>query len=214
MNKLSSTAACLLLLFASYAGAGQSGDYVGVSSGMMLLNSTFTDQSGSTAHVTYDSIGIPVSAYIGHQFGSGWRVEEEAFYKKVTTSEFRYAGITSKVDSDVWSIGAMTNIYYDAFHNIEALAAGPYSPYIGFGVGFANVNMSEGSVNGSKLWNSGNDTVFAYQAAIGAGIPVHKDFILDVSYRFFGTTNIHIDKIAANNFNNHNFLLGVRYFFR
>lgn len=107
----------------------------------------------------------------------------------------------------------MSNLYYDFFRNVEALSNGPYSPYIGIGIGFANVNMSAGTDSRFKLWNGDSDTVFAYQAAIGSGIPIRKDITLDVSYRFFGTTSVAVDQIKTD-YNNHNFLLGVRYLFR
>jgi opacity protein-like surface antigen len=207
------TVASLILLFASHVIAGQSGYYAGVSSGLMLLKSTLTDRNGSSADLSYDKIGIPVSAFVGYQFGVGLRVEGEAFYKSATTSELRYSGLTSKIDSKVSSIGAMGNVYYDFFHDIKALADGPFSPYVGLGVGFANVDMSAASDDRFKFWNGDNDTVFAYQVALGSGIPIYKNFILDVSYRYFGTTGIAIDQIKAD-FNNHNFLLGVRYLFR
>jgi opacity protein-like surface antigen len=206
----------LMLLFASSANAGQSGEYVGISSGVMSLTSTtskLTDRQGSNADLSYDKIGIPVSVFLGHQFGVGFRVEEEVFYKTATTDEIHYTNFSGKIDSRVWSIGAMTNLYYDVFHFIAPMTGSSFSPYVGAGVGFANVNMSEGMINGLRLWNSGNDTALAYQLAVGTGIPIYKDITLDLSYRYFGTTNITIDQIKTN-YRNHNILLGLRYLFR
>ncbi len=198
----------------TYANAGQSGDYIGASSGILFTEaSTITDRNGSTANLAYSNIGIPVSAFIGHQFGIGVRVEEEAFYKKFTTHGFSYSGSTSQIDSNVFCFGAMSNLYYDWYHDVKVLEEFPISPYVGLGVGLASVNMSESSVNGLKLWSNGNDTIFTYQLIIGSGIPISKDILLDVSYRHFATKYITIDQTKAS-LSNQNFLLGVRYFFR
>ena len=213
MFRLVVAAAGFIFLVASHADAGQSGYYLGASSGLMLLTNTLTDREGSTGDLSYEKIGLPVSIYFGRQLGSGLRVEEEIFYKTATTKEFDYSGVKSKIDSNVRAVGAMTNLYYDWFHDVKALADGPYSPYIGLGAGFANVHMSEGSVDVYKFWNSGNDTAFAFQIAVGSAIPVYKDLSLDVSYRYLGTTNVKIDQIDTS-FNTHNFLLGVRYLFK
>ena len=203
----------VFVLSITHANAGQSGDYIGASSGMLFTDtSTITDRNGSTASLAYSN-GIPASVFIGHQFGIGLRVEEEAFYKKFTTHEFSYSGSTSQIDSNVLCFGAMSNLYYDWYHNIKVMENIPISPYVGLGLGLANVNMSEGTVKGLKLWSSDNDTVFAYQLIIGSGIKISKDILLDVSYRKFATKDITIDQTKAN-FGNNDLLLGIRYFFR
>ena len=207
-------ATSLMVLFASFSIAGQSGDYVGASSGLLLTRgSTLTDRNGSTAELSYDKAGFPFSISLGRQFGIGLRAEEELFYKRASVDSFSYSDITSKIGSGVWCVGAMSNLYYDWYHNVDVMAESFFSPYVMLGIGFANVNMSEGSVNSLKLWNSDSDTVFAYQIGIGSGIPIRKDIIIDVSYRYFDAQNIHIDQIKTN-FSSQNVLLGVRYLFR
>lgn len=192
---------------------GKHGDYVGISTGASLSKSTLTDRNGAHADLKYDGIGIPFSAYIGHQFGVGLRVEGELFYKTDTANKFNYAGLSSKINSQVWSVGAMGNLYYDFFHDVKRLSDGYFLPYVGIGVGFAGVNISEGTVDGLKLWNSGYDTVFAYQLALGSCLEISKNIIFDVSYRNFGTSKVHVDQTKTD-YSSNNFLMGVRYLFR
>jgi opacity protein-like surface antigen len=192
---------------------GQPGDYAGVSTGVAFSKSSLADRNGAHADLTYDSIGLPLSVFIGHQFGGGLRVEGELFYKTDTANKLNYSGTSNNIDSHVWSIGAMGNLYYDFFHDVRRLADGPFLPYVGLGVGFAGVNISEGTVDGLRLWNNGYDTVFAYQAAVGSCLRIKKDILLDISYRYFGTTKAQVDQIKTD-YNSQNFLLGVRYLFR
>ncbi len=214
MAKSVVTAVCLLVLFASYASAGQTGDYVGASAGLLLSkHSTVTDRNGDSADLSYNMFGASVSAFIGRQYGMGLRVEEELFYKRAATDKFNHSGTSSKIDSNMSCLGAMTNLYYDWYHDVKVMEGSSFSPYVGVGVGFVDVNMSDGTVNGLKLWNGGSDAVLAYQIAIGSGIPINKDIVLDISYRYFSTQDSKIDQIKTN-FSNHNILLGARYFFR
>jgi opacity protein-like surface antigen len=207
-------ATSLLLMFVSAAYAGQSGEYYGLSTGAMYTKTgTVTDRNGATGMLSYNT-GIPVSAYLGHQFGVGLRLEGEAFYKHASTDEFKYSNLKFASDSKVNSVGVMSNLYYDFYHNEEGLLAHiPFSPYVGLGAGFASVSMSEGVFDRKTLWNSGNDTVFAYQIAIGSGIPIGKNLNLDVSYRYFGTSDVKIGPVKTD-FNNSNIVVGVRYSFR
>lgn len=214
MFKLFSAAVSALFLFSSFAVAGQTGDYVGVSSGVLLsTNSNVTDRDGSSGKLTYENISIPFSVYLGHQFGIGFRAEEELFYKKTNANKFSFLSNTYNIDSNVWALGAMSNVYYDWYHDVKEMEDTYFSPYIGLGIGLVDVNMSEATVNVFKLWNSDSDIGIAYQIMIGNTSRITDKISLDVSYRFFTTRNVNIDRINFN-YSNQNVLLGVRYFFR
>ena len=203
----------LLLMLVSTARTIQAGDYAGLSAGIFNLKSTLTDRNGSSADLRNDSVGIPVVLYAGREFKNGLRAEGELFYRTVTYNEISYLNTTSKISSNLWTIGAMGNVYYNFYNYSKVFADTPFSPYVGLGIGFANVDMASATTNRFKLWNGDNDLVFAYQAILGYGIPIKEDFILDASYRYCGTTNIKIDQVNTN-FNTHNILLGVRYYFK
>lgn len=214
MFKSSIAISLMVVLVGSFSYAGQSSNYVGISAGLLLpATSLLTDRNGDSATLHYKNIGTLVSTSIGHQFEIGLRVEEEVFYKICTTNKLSYSASATSVGSSVWTIGAMSSLYYDWYHNVDVMADKSISPYIGIGAGVANVNMPEGSVNSIKVWNSGSDTVFAYQLGVGSGFKITKDTILDVAYRYFDAKDIKIDQIKTN-FSNHNVLLGIRYTFK
>lgn len=203
----------MLLVAAQFAQAGQSGNYVGIYAGLAeQKNSSLTDRNGDSAKLSYNN-GVTVSAGFGHQFESGLRIEEELFYKNCATNKLTYSASATNVGPTAWSIGAMSNLYYDWYHSFEVMADRPISPYMGIGIGVANINLPEGAINSVKVWNSGSDIAFAYQISIGSGFKVSRDIMFDVLYRYFDTTEIKIDQIKAG-FSNHNILLGLRYTFR
>lgn len=208
MSRLTVMTVSVLLLFASYASAGQSGNYAGIASGLTIIDqNNMTDQDGSKADLSYD-FGIPVSLYLGRQLQSGLRFEAELFYKYYTTKDLEYSGQKHKIDSDAQLFGAMGNVYFNFFHGFDDA---PFSPYLGAGVGAANVQMTAGSDDRFTYWDDDSDTVLAYQGVIGFNVPIRQNLLLDFSYRYLGTTDVTIDRTDTN-INNHNVLLGIRYF--
>lgn len=197
-----------LLLFVPYASAGQSGNYAGIASGISITeSSTLTDRNGSDADLNFD-LGVPVSLYVGRQLESGLRIDAELFYRYVAIKDMKYAKQSVKLDSDIQSFGALGNLYYNFFHGF---ADAPWSPYLGLGAGVATIQMSAGSDDRFTYWQDDNDTVFAYQGIIGFNVPLRKDLLLDVSYRYLGTTDFKIDQVETD-MKSHNVLLGIRYF--
>lgn len=208
MSRLSVITVSVLFLCASYTFAGQSGNYAGISTGISVAStSTVTDRNGSEADLDFD-LGIPVSFYVGRQFASGVRIDAELFYKYIQTKNLKFAGQTVKPDSEVQTFGAMGNVYYTFFNGF---ADAPYLPYLGVGIGLADIEMSQGSDDRFTYWSDDNDTVFSYQGILGFNVPIRPDILLDVSYRYFGTSDIQIDQIETD-MNTHNIVLGVRYF--
>ena len=205
----------VLTCFVSNVNADQLGNYVGISSGALLTQKkNVTDRDGSTAVLEYDTVGIPVNVFIGHQFDVGLRVEGEAFYKRSTISGINMSGTDSKVDGTVWLIGAMGNLYYDWYHYLDGMAGDWFSPYFGLGAGFAEAHVPGVTVDRNiTLWNSGSDFVFAYQLTVGNSTPIANDLFFDVSYRYFATRDLNIDQIRTS-YSNQNILLGLRYVFR
>jgi opacity protein-like surface antigen len=208
MSRLSVITVSILFLFASYTFAGQSGNYAGISTGISVAStSTVTDRNGSEADLNFD-LGIPVSISVGRQFVSGVRIDAELFYKYAALKDLKFAEQTVKPDGEIQAFGAMGNVYYTFFNGF---ADAPYLPYLGAGIGLADIEMSQGSDDRFTYWSDDNDTVFSYQGIIGFNAPIRPDILLDVSYRYFGASNIRIDQTETD-MNTHNIVLGVRYF--
>ena len=148
-------------------------------------------QYGPGANTYNDSVEFDPSIYIG---GSGgfdfgfFRIEGELSYRNgemssITekTSQTRYAN----VDGSVGAFAVMCNAFLDLRN------ASRVTPYIGGGVGFANLYLSDtfgidtNTGYRTRLYRSDYDSVFAYQAGAGLEIALTKRISLDISYRYF-----------------------------
>ncbi|MDD2734399.1 MAG: outer membrane beta-barrel protein [Desulfuromonadaceae bacterium] len=205
MRNLTCCILCVLLLAASNVCAGPIRSYVGASAGVVLSDdSSVTDSNGTVADVSYDP-GLSLSAVIGHEFGLGFRLEAEVNYKKADTDKFKSPWMTRNLNSDFRSLGMMVNAYYDFQPSMV------FTPYVGAGLGFANVNMSSADVNGSRIWNSDSATAFAYQVGFGGNVMINRRMAFDLGYRYFGTNDFDIDRVSSN-LGSHNILFGLKYY--
>ena len=60
-----------------------------------------------------------------------------------------------------------------------------FTPYIGGGVGFSNVSVSESMKDSNYGFESQyNDTNFSWQVGAGVGIALSKNAVLDIGYRY------------------------------
>lgn len=205
MRKLTCCILCVLVLAASNIWAGPIRSYIGASAGVVLSDdSSATDSYGTSAEVSYDP-GLSLSGLIGHEFGTGFRLEGEVNYKKADTDKFKSVWMTRNLYSDFRSLGMMVNAYYDFQPSMV------FTPYVGAGLGFANINMSNADVNGSRIWNSDSATAFAYQIGFGGNVMISRRMAFDLGYRYFGTNDFDIDRVSSN-LSSHNILFGLKYY--
>ena len=114
-------------------------------------------------------------------------------------------GTSNNPGANFWSIGFLVNTYYDFF------ADKLFSPYVGVGIGFANVHMSSAKIINETKWSGDSDNVFAYQFGFGSGIKLDRYMTIDLGYRYNGTSEYNIDQVKTN-FSGHNLILGLRYY--
>jgi outer membrane protein OmpA-like peptidoglycan-associated protein len=177
------------------------GFYVGAGAGLNWLSS-----GGSTSF----ELGYGGVVSLGYGFGNGIRAEVEGSFRQNDVE--RFAGSAGRGSSR--NYGVMGNALFDfdpLFLNI--------SPYIGAGAGYMwTEHGSAGSVGGIS---DGSDARFAYQAIIGASLPVAAvaGLALTAEYRYMSTLEAEI----PNNFSpngrlnhtprNHSLFFGIRYAF-
>jgi len=160
--------------------------------------------------------GVNIGGSGGFDFGF-LRIEGELSYKgsemssiteKISQTSF------SNVDGRVGAFAMMGNVFLDLRN------PSPVTPYIGGGIGFATLHLSDTfgteTTTGyrTRLYESDDDTVFAYQAGAGLEIAFTKMLSLDIGYRYFGTAKA---KFNRNNnaaselkFESHNASVGLR----
>lgn len=204
-------ASMFVIALATSAFATDSGPYVGVTAGASIpADGTFKDVGGNV-DVKYDA-GYAIGVSAGYTFNA-LRVEGEIGYKSADTSK---VFVTSSVDyeSTISNLSFMANAFYD----IKTPYTFGIVPYVGAGIGVSILETTDGIMNDTiRTIKKSNDTVFAYQVAVGAGYPVTKNITMDIGYRYFATTEATLKTSVATtdkiSFESHNILAGIRYNF-
>jgi OmpA-OmpF porin, OOP family len=139
----------------------------------------------------------------GSEIADGIRIEAEFSYRNNDIDSISASdGFTSAsipVNGEIKAISLMANLIKDI--NTNSII----TPFLGLGIGFSKIDAElEG--------DSEDDTVFAYQAIVGAGFKVNETTSIDVSYRYFATTDPDLDGTKID-YATHNFMAGVRFSF-
>lgn len=202
---LMAAAAVFVLSGAAQAADWREGLYIKGGAGWNYAEDQSYTAGGAPVDVEMQD-GYAVSGAVGMDYGN-MRSELELSHRSndldaVTVSGTPVAG----VGGDVNATALMLNGYYDI-----PLGTGlPLTPYVGAGIGAANVNADGYTVGGVSA--DGDDTVFAYQAMAGAENEVAPKTALYTEYKYFGTDDISIDG-ADIDYDNHSIMAGVKYSF-
>ncbi|MDD2900624.1 MAG: outer membrane beta-barrel protein [Desulfuromonadaceae bacterium] len=158
---------------------------------------------------------INIGGTVGFDYGAV-RLEGELSYK-----QGEMATITDRVNNvqfhgesgNLGALAMMFNTFFD-LHN-----SSPVTPYLGGGVGFAAIHLSDTYVAefGPPIYQEGDDSVFAYQIGAGFEIALKQRLSLDFGYRYFAATKASFDSyqdIASElKFKSHNVAVGLRALF-
>lgn len=174
-----------------------------------ITNSSFTDR------VELDP-GINFGMTAGYDFGS-LRLEGELSYKEGEIKEIIDQADNSRfrnVDGNLAALAMMFNSFAD-LHNDS-----PVTPYLGGGIGFATLYLSDTfgtdsvTLNRTQLYVDDVASVFAYQVGGGLEIALNPFLSLDLGYRYFGTTKArfdnNFDQITRLKIESHNAAVGFR----
>lgn len=160
--------------------------------------------------------GIQGGGSGGFDFGF-LRIEGELAYKSGEMSS-----ITEKISNVKYaSVDGRVGVYsmmFNAF--LDLRNPSPVTPYIGGGVGFATLYLSDtfGTDTNTgyrlRLYDSDEETVFAYQAGAGLEIALTRMLSLDLGYRYFGTAKAKFKKSSFTateaKFESHSAAVGLR----
>ena len=158
-----------------------------------------------------------VGGALGYDFGA-FRAEGEIAYRANDFDDASSGGLTFPAEGDTSAISFMANGYYD-FHSANS----PLVPYIGVGLGFANVDtdFSVPFLSPLKLVDD-SATVFAYQFMAGLGYNINPTTTLTFDYRYFATSDPDFSPGPGfipglpdieSEYSNHSFNLGARFMF-
>lgn len=141
-------------------------------------------KEGSKTNWDFD-LGFGADGALGYDFGS-FRADAEFTYLTARSvfdvDKTQRRENDDKADDTLTVLAATANAWYD----LDTGTA--WSPYIGIGVGAANVQVK--LATGEKtdqVYFEGNGWGFAYQAGVGVALEVLTGFSLVGGYQFFGT---------------------------
>ena len=147
-------------------------NYVSLNAGGNWLVDADVDVSGEDAGELVFDGGYTAAAAFGRLFDNGLRTELEVAYRINDIDKFETSNGMSfdGENEDVETWAGMANVYYEYAYDQKI------KPFVGVGVGYANVDLGDY-----------DDDLLAYQAMIGVGVEVRPNLMFDVQYRFMNT---------------------------
>ena len=200
-----------------------SGLYVGAGVGYNIMQNTHVDSvsgpSGTArvggANLSFDGGFVGVGS-VGYGLGNGLRLELQGDY--YNNGIHRLSGFGTKIPArgTEQKYGVMVNALYDFDIGMPYLY-----PYVGVGIGYQWANIRGLGVEGVNVVNNQTKGAFAYQAIVGAAVPLPAipGLSLTAEYRFMGIatdrnyTTVEGGKAKLGEEFNHSFLVGLRYAF-
>lgn len=206
INVLTIAAVGLATLSYGSAGAAPQGPFIGIMGGANFAGEE--DVSGALINRSVDTdTGWAAVPSIGYRHSSGIRTELELGYRKNDVDSISGASNSS---GEIKAKSVMLNLLYDVKTN------GRFSPYIGGGVGIANVrydNVNPVGIGGI----TDKDDVFAYQGMAGLSYAVNDAVELAAEYRYFATRDPDLRTSAGlaveSKYETHAALVGLRWNF-
>jgi len=163
IRTLAAVAAAATALSATAAAAQDSSWYVRGDVGANLQSEV------NGAHTAKGDSGWTIGGAVGREVGDNFRGEGEVLYLE---SDGKHAG-----DGDLKTVAGLLNGYYDFNRH------GAWNPFIGAGVGLAQVKVDGGL-------SDGDDTGFAYQFKAGVSHPFNDRLTGEVAYRYLGVNGV------------------------
>jgi OOP family OmpA-OmpF porin len=216
-------AAMLSLLAPSPAQADTSGWYMGAAGGWSKLDHV-DSSNGSFNFTSAETNGYAVLGFAGYNFGF-FRLEGELGYRRHDVKSLTVVndgGIGGKL-----GIGSLTGVSTHPAGHVSAVSlmmngfftivpSWRVSPYIGGGIGPANVTLYKLAVAGTTV-AEGSDGRLAGQGIVGLGGKINEQVSLGLDYRYFLTLDPTFKDASGAPFRSHyrtqNVLLSVVYHF-
>lgn len=208
----------LVLVSSALGSEGFATPYIGVYGGSAITSVNKLSDSSGSLNTDFDPgylIGVTAGVTFDLKYGMNIdrvRTELEAGYRSNALARMKDAhGQSAKMDGTVTVTNFMLNCYLD---NTSTLSnAQPFNLFMTVGVGAATASISPISYQGTTLVTSASDTQLAYQGGVGAVFDLTKNVMLDVAYKYLGTTKFIFTEVNAE-YGSHNAMLGVRYSFK
>lgn len=207
-------AAAALVSFPAMVGAQdmgwvRDGAYARVQGGWSNLDDNSFSTSLGRVHTKYDDDGWISGAALGTRMGP-WRGEIEGLYAEHEAKGHSLNGVgVGGVDGHAKLTAGMVNGYYD-------IGQGRLKPYVGGGVGYANVKLDNYRAAGAKVADD-DDNVLAYQGMAGVSYEINPCWSINGEYRYIGTNDAEIRTLGGGKskvaYDSNNVMVGLTYKF-
>jgi len=219
MNRLLVPTVLVLFFIASSVHASDREVYFSGNFGITLLSDANNEQAGTVLESGYDP-GFNAGIALGYDFGD-FRAEGELAYHRNDLNTITAGAVSVPGEGAVSALSIMANGYYD-FSSRRSFRSRNSSrsnnsllvPYLGLGVGVANVeaDMSIPGFGGQFVDDSA--IVLAYQFMAGVGFNISSKTTLTVGYRYFATGDPNLNDLSGARFDSeyqsHNINVGIR----
>lgn len=194
-----------------------SGIYIAGRIGAAFAQDTRFGVLGTTVTNDYDSVGFNGSLAVGNSYDFGGvqaRAEIEGGYMTNGIDSHLVAGVGNFTGAAAFG---RTNVLYGLVNGYVDFGSGPLKPYIGAGIGAANVDFDNHGVNAVGTAMNDSATGLAWQVGAGASYAFTPQTTLELGYRYFNVENVSL--AAVDNTRSdvdvraHQINFGVRYAF-
>jgi opacity protein-like surface antigen len=182
--------------------ARATGPYLSITGFLVgLTDSEFENASVSSVEGDLESsTGWGAALSLGARFARALRLEGELSYRQNENDRVDFGPLGDvDLDGNRQALGLMANVALE-----PAIGQIPLRPYIGAGLGVANV-----ALDARDLDIDDDDWVFAYQGMVGLAIDLGRSATLFGGYRYFATDDAKLDG-ARVEYRAHNLEVGFR----
>jgi len=212
MNKRIMALTAIGLGVAAYAPDGfaaPKGPFIGIMGGVNFSDDQDISGVGAGINRNVDTdTGWAALPSIGYRYGNGVRTEFELGYRKNDIDSVSGAANGS---GDISAKSAMLNLLYDVDTGSRVM------PYIGGGIGYAQVDYDVRPVGVGVNGVNDDDNVFAYQGIAGLSYWVNEAVEVAAEYRYFATQDPDFRTSAGvpveGEYDSHAALIGLRWNF-
>ncbi len=189
--------------------------YVALRGGAVFADDTSFATLGTTVGTAYDTGGF-VAGAVGYQFrNSGLRAEAELGYLSSSVESHDIAGVgtfdADDAQGDTSAFFGLASVYYDIPLNA------PIKPFVGGGVGVADVSFEGHGTTPTGTVLDDNSTAFAWHLTGGVGYDISENVALEVGYRYLefdGVDVVALDGTESSiDASNHIVFAGLKYKF-
>lgn len=178
--------------------------YIGISSGAVLPIDLDYSGSGSVANVSFSAAGsaefdegYTVSGLFGYKWNDCLRTELEFGHSAIDAAKVTgsgtatYGGSTytvtgsANIDADIDVFYGLANVYINPLSHTDLFSNVSVQPYIGAGVGFADITTTVDKIGTLTVGSSEDNTDLLVNAVAGFEYELVDNITADLRYRYF-----------------------------